>query len=178
MSSREPTLHFREYGSLEPPGPIGRVVRAALGAACLWLVHDLIVYGDIYDVRNLLLPGWGLFGIILVPYVFNIGFGVSLGKWPRHVTIFVLVVVVAVGWMITRTLLNEWIWIALKTFMLYVYGHLGLSFILSAILATPGCEMRSIPHLIGLATRRKEKIREYPCPGFIGTVDRWEQRRS
>jgi len=29
----------------------------------------------------------------------------------------------------------------------YVFGHLGISFVLSAIIKTSGCEMRAIPHM-------------------------------
>ncbi len=59
--------------------------------------------------------------------------------------------------------------------MVYVYAHLGLSFVLAAALATPGCEMRGIPHLVGLLRGRSSG--EHYCPGFIDGLDRWERER-
>ena len=60
--------------------------------------------------------------------------------------------------------------------LIYFAAHLGLSFILSALLATPGCEMRAIPHLWTLSTRRPTK--EHYCPSFIDRLDRWEANRG
>ena len=59
--------------------------------------------------------------------------------------------------------------------MAYTFIHLGLSFVLSAILATPGCEMRAIPHLWTLVTGRATK--EHYCPGFLDGLDKWELSR-
>ena len=67
------------------------------------------------------------------------------------------------------------LWWASQLVNVYVYAHLGLSFLLSAILATPGCEMRAIPHLAGILTRAP--AREHYCPGFLDNVDRWERAR-
>ena len=60
--------------------------------------------------------------------------------------------------------------------VLYVFGHLGLSFLLSAVIATPGCEMRAIPHLWTLLTGRA--TREHHCPGFLDSLDAWELKRK
>ncbi len=60
--------------------------------------------------------------------------------------------------------------------MTYVYGHLGISFILAAFLATPGCEMRALPHLLGMIAGGE--AREHCCPGFIEHIDRWERQRT
>ena len=57
--------------------------------------------------------------------------------------------------------------------MTYVYGHLGISFALSAIIKTPGCEMRAIPQLWTLMTGRKTL--EHHCPGFLNNIDNWEK---
>ena len=52
----------------------------------------------------------------------------------------------------------------------------GISFVLSAALATPGCEMRAIPHLWTIVTGRATK--EHYCPGFLDGLDKWELGRS
>lgn len=48
--------------------------------------------------------------------------------------------------------------------------------VLAGILATPGCEMRAIPHLWGLLTGNR--IREHYCPGFFDNLDRWDRGRD
>ncbi len=47
--------------------------------------------------------------------------------------------------------------------ILYSTLHLRISLILAAILATPGCEMRSIPHLIAILKKR-DLVDERSCP--------------
>ena len=59
---------------------------------------------------------------------------------------------------------------------MYAFGHLSLSFLLSTAIATPGCEMRAIPHLWTLVTGRATK--EHYCPGALDSIDRWETRRA
>ena len=57
----------------------------------------------------------------------------------------------------------------------YTFGHLGVSFVLAAFLATPGCEMRAMPDLLGRLTGRMAQ--EHHCPAFIQPLDNWETRR-
>ena len=76
----------------------------------------------------------------------------------------------------TGNLLDYPLWVSVTVWQVYVFGHLGLSFLLAASLATPGCEMRAIPQLIGLA--KKEQVAEHYCPAFIDSVDKWERARK
>lgn len=63
--------------------------------------------------------------------------------------------------------------IPLNLWLAYFYGHLGLSFVVSAAIATRGCEMRSMPELFG--TVRGSPADEHPCPAsFITMLDSWE----
>lgn len=63
-----------------------------------------------------------------------------------------------------------WIW------ELYLFIHLGLSFLLAAILATPGCEMRAFHDLFTRLTGVPTK--EHYCPvGPLHLVDQWEAQR-
>ena len=65
----------------------------------------------------------------------------------------------------------------LNFWLAYFYGHLGLSFVLASLIATPGCEMRSIPEIIGQA--RGATSEEHHCPaGFITQIDEWEHSRA
>ena len=63
-----------------------------------------------------------------------------------------------------------------RVWMVYWSLHLGGSFVLAALIATPGCEMRAVPHLTSLITGHAAK--EHYCPGFIDPLDRWERRWS
>ena len=48
-------------------------------------------------------------------------------------------------------------------------------FLLAALLATPGCEMRSIHHIYSVLTGRPTA--EHHCPvGPLTAIDRWERR--
>lgn len=66
--------------------------------------------------------------------------------------------------------------VPLNLWLGYFYGHLGVSFLLAAAIGTPGCEMRSIPELIGRA--RGTPSHEHRCPvGFLARIDEWERGR-
>lgn len=168
-------FHFDEPGTLPTPGPIGRVVRLGFGCASLWLVWLLATRSDTRDLLNPSFWALAAFALMLAPYVVNIGFGVRWGGWPRVASVVILVGSAAAGLMTAGSLLSMPLWATVTGWMIYLYGHLGISFVLSAVLATPGCEMRALPHL--RATVFASAAREHYCPGFIGTFDEWEQQR-
>lgn len=170
---------FDEQGTLRKPGPIGRTVRLLLGIWCLYVCWTLWRYPE--GLIRESLPHWTAlisipFALWLVPPVVNIGFGTNWKAWPRYLATGVILL-----WMIGLALtegswwssaLGRFSWL----FVLYTFGHLGLSFVLSATISTPGCEMRAIPHLWTLLTRRKTK--EHFCPGFLHGLDAWELERD
>ncbi len=170
------TFRFAAAGSLQRPGPIGRLVRLAMGVFLAWIVWQLAFR---YGVSGLTQPAawfWIVFALGLAPYVVNIGFGVTWGAWPRIAGGLLLAAGAAVGYFQDDTVIGQPLWAATLVFMTYIYVHLGISFLLSALLATPGCEMRAIPHLIGIV--RGKSSDEHYCPGFIDNVDRWERERK
>lgn len=170
------TFRFDEPGTLMRPGPIGRIVRLSLGALCLWLVWQLVTRSGIPDLYNPSFWVMAAFGLVLAPYVVNIGFGVTWGAWPRMISGIIILVVAAFSFAEGGSVLGAPLWATVAIWMIYIYGHLGISFLLSAILATPGCEMRALPHLLGMVFRND--TREHYCPGFIENVDQWEQSRG
>jgi hypothetical protein len=170
------TFRFDQPGTLEPPGWIGRTVRLALGALCLWLMWQLAADSAVPDLRNPSFWFLAILALLLAPYVVNIGFGVKWGAWPRILSAIVVISSAVVSYFVVNDPLGAPLWGTLTIWMIYVYGHLGISFVLSSVLATPGCEMRSIPHLLGLMFGRDP--REHYCPGFIDNIDRWEHSRS
>jgi hypothetical protein len=64
-----------------------------------------------------------------------------------------------------------WVW------EVYLFAHLGLSFVLAAVIGTPGCEMRAFHDLYSRITGNPTK--EHYCPvGPLHPIDQWEARRS
>ncbi len=174
-------LRLEKPGSLAKPGPIGRFVRFAFGAMSiyyfigLWSVRvDLMT--DDGSIRTLVWNGI-LPALFLISYVVNIGFSRDWKKWPAFVSLVLLLAALGIGYMqvgaIESPLLARAIWV----FELYLFAHLGLCFLLAALIATPGCEMRSIHHLYSILTRRPTA--EHHCPvGPLTAIDRWERGRK
>ena len=74
--------------------------------------------------------------------------------------------------MLETAILAQAIWV----WELYIFAHLGLSFLLSALLGTAGCEMRAIHDLWAKLTG--SQAREHHCPvGPLRSIDRWESGR-
>jgi hypothetical protein len=107
------------------------------------------------------------------PYVINIGLRRDWKRRPRHViaaAILALIVVdlIAYGtWWAPPLGTFLWVW------LLYFSAHLGVSFIVSALIATPGCEMRALPHLWTQLSGRQTD--EHYCPGVLNNIDKWER---
>ncbi|HNP63598.1 MAG TPA: hypothetical protein PKH39_06640 [Woeseiaceae bacterium] len=174
-------LQLDEPGSLARPGPIGRIVRLAFGALCLSYVVGLVeVSGDlITDDGHIISAVWNgiLVGLFLISYVINIGFSRAWKKWPALVSASIFLVVGGFGYLsegtIETTLLAHTVW----GWELYVFSHLGVAFIISAFIATPGCEMRAFHDLYSRLSGVPTK--EHYCPvGPLHAVDKWEARAS
>ncbi len=173
-------LNLKDAGSLPQPGPIGRLVRLGFGALCLLYVAEL------WDIRNnptvsgqisfVLWSGLPV-GLYFLNYVVNIGFSQSWKKWPAALRALALVVMAFVS----KGLMGEFdgplVGYALLVLLLYTFAHLGFGFILSAIIGTPGCEMRSFHHLWSLISGKTTK--EHICPiGPLTPIDNWESNRQ
>jgi hypothetical protein len=143
-----------------------------MGGFLLWNFYLFLTLVGPEHLDNVTVLIWFAATVWLTPYVVNIGWGVRWGMWPRIALIGLWTVAGLVGWAVQGEFVKSAMWIVLEWPSLYVMGHLGLSFVLSSIIATPGCEIRAIPHLVGLVTGRARA--EHYCPGFIDTVDRWE----
>lgn len=173
-------LQLVEEGSLHRPGPVGRLARLSLGIACLYGLREILLHRqDIISTPISVLPNMifmVLPALLIVNYVVNIGFGVSWGRRPSYLSVAAAGVLAAVGWLAYGTPDHPILGIALWIWLAYFYAHIGLSFVLSAIVATPGCEMRAIPGIIGKVTGRTAQ--EHHCPAaFMTKLDAWEQSR-
>tara|TARA_R110002096_G_scaffold364311_2_gene557404 strand:+ start:12475 stop:13026 length:552 start_codon:yes stop_codon:yes gene_type:complete len=174
-------LKLDEAGSLPRPGPVGRLVRLALGLLCLWYVMGLIDMSAslITTDGHIRAVVWNgiLIGLFLISYIVNIGFSRAWKKWPALVSAGVFLLVGGVGYLTEGTvetnLLARTIWV----WELYLFSHLGTAFLIAAVLGTPGCEMRAFHDLYSRLTGIPTK--EHHCPiGPLTPVDRWEADRS
>lgn len=174
-------LKLEERGTLPKPGPIGRLVRLGLGLLCLYYVYGLwLVRGDLMtdtgSIRPLLWNGV-IFGLFLVSYVVNIGFSRDWKKWPAIISAIILFAVGGIGYLQSGSIETPLLAQAILVWELYVFMHLGVSFVVAAMVRTPGCEMRAFHHLYSLATGNPTK--EHHCPvGPLQPIDNWEAKRS
>ncbi len=174
-------LKLDEPGSLPKPGPVGRLARLAFGALCLWYVFGLVqVSGSLMTgdghIRSLVWNGV-LPGLFLVSYVINIGYSRAWKKWPAIASAGTLLLVGAIGYLTSGVVETEWLARAVWIWALYVFTHLGMAFVLSGIIGTPGCEMRAFHDLYSRLTGVPTK--EHYCPvGPLSPIDRWESSRS
>ncbi len=181
MIKQPDSLHLVEPGTIVAPGPIGRTVRLIIGAACLYALYQLIIYRSsiiampITHVDNI----WPMLivPLFIINAVVNIGFGVSWGRWPAYFSVITLTLIALFSRVLAGTFDNFIFGAGLWIWLVYFYTHIGLSFTLAGVAATPGCEMRALPDLIGRLTGKPAQ--EHHCPAFIGTIDNWElQRRN
>ena len=173
-------LALDEQGTLPKPGPFGRLARLAFGVLCcsyvygLWTARGSLVSGD-GSIRPLLWNGI-LAGLFLVSYVVNIGFSRSWKNRPALASVALLLGVASVNYLSSGAVGGHLSAMVLHSWLLYVFGHLGLAFLLSALIGTPGCEMRALHHLYSLMTGRPTK--EHHCPvGSLRPIDQWEAAR-
>lgn len=174
------SLELVEEGSLARPGPIGRLVRLALGMFCLYGLWELLAVAPSFIERPIeLLPNLGLMIAVVLcvfNYVVNIGFSKDWNNYPLIFSLTMLCLVALVNFSLTGNPGSTFLGVLIVLWMGYFFAHLGISFVLAAIIATPGCEMRAIPELFGKVANREAK--EHHCPSTIITgIDRWENNQ-
>ncbi len=171
---------FEDYGTLPKPRIIGRMLRFAVGSWLLYFLYQLVTEGaDIFlsssPPNNWAIWASMLVGLMITPYIINIGFSRNWKQGPRLAVVGVAFILVTVDVLVYQ----NWWALPLGVFVLawsvYWSSHLGVSFVLSALIATPGCEMRAIPHLWTMMTGKKTQ--EHYCPGPFDRIDRWERGR-
>ena len=132
-------VHFDPEGSITRPRAIGRLVRLLIGAYLTFHVRQVVILADVRDVDDPMMWVSLILALWLLPPVVNIGFGVD---WKRHHQLLLIVlgvVAAAAGWTLYGSPFSEPTWLWMKATTAYTWSHLGVSFILSAFLATPGC---------------------------------------
>ena len=172
-------LKLDEPGTLPRPGPVGRLTRLGFGLLCLYYVYGLLqvtddLIGQDGRIRTVLWNGI-LIGLFLVSYVVNIGFSRAWKKWPAVVSAAALAIAAGVGYGLEGVVETNLLALCIWVWELYVFSHLGLAFVIAAVIGTPGCEMRALhdlySRLTGIATK------EHVCPvGPLRPIDQWEAR--
>ena len=170
-------LKLDEAGSLPRPGPIGRLVRLTFGALSAYYVYGLVqVSGHLITADGSIRPLiWnGLVpGLFLVSYIINIGYSRAWKKWPAIISAGAFFAIAGVGYLSAGSLETPLLARSIWLWELYLFGHLGLAFLLAGVIGTPGCEMRApldlYTRLTGLPTK------EHYCPvGPLHPIDQWE----
>lgn len=179
MSMSEET-NFVEQGSLEKPLLIGRLVRFALGLLLIDGAYQVAIgwphfLENGFPLDNVNLWIVALLALWTLPAVVNIGFSLNTKRLVQFIVLGVSALLAAYHYLSQGVIMGDALSIFTLVWIHYWLIHLGLSFFLAGILATPGCEMRAIPHLWSLATGRSTK--EHFCPGFLDPLDRWERAR-
>ena len=172
-------LKLDEPGSLPRPGPIGRIVRLGFGSLCLWQVYGLVqVSGSsISDDGHILSVVWNgiLIGLFLISYVINIGYSRVWKKWPAIASAGTFILIAAAGQVTTGTFETMFLASSVWSWELYLYSHLGIAFVIAAVIGTPGCEMRAFHDLYSRVTGIPTK--EHFCPVWpLHPIDQWEAR--
>ena len=170
-----------EPGSLPRPGPIGRLARLAFGLICAWYVQGLLdVSSQLMDASGHVRPVvWNgiVVGLFLISYVINIGYSRSWKKWPAIVSAALFLIVAGIGYITSASFQTELLARTIWGWEVYLFTHLGLTFLISGIIATPGCEMRAFHDLYSRITGVPTK--EHYCPvGPLHPIDQWEAARK
>ena len=179
MNQSDP-LELVDAGTLARPGAVGRLVRLGLGALCLYALSmivgnaEAIIAQPFSSLDDLVLPI--VFPLFVLNYVVNIGFSKSWGRRPLIVSLIALGLSAGIALLLTGSPDSPIFGVPLMLWLTYFYAHLGIAFVLASLIATPGCEMRSIPEVIARVTGNPSD--EHHCPAsFITKIDAWEQRR-
>ncbi len=131
-------------GSQPFPGPLGRIVRFGAGALILYMYLPEALFHHEGLIRigwHVEMLGW-LFAIVvglhLLPVIIDRGFGLSWGRRPQ--LLFAALAIVGLGY---DRIVYGTFWappVAWLTFVTitFVIVHLGISFVVAGLLATPG----------------------------------------
>jgi hypothetical protein len=174
-------LKLEVPGTVPRPGPVGRVARLAFGMLCSWYVIQLLAVADnLFDshghIRTVIWNGI-LPGLFLISYIINIGYSRAWKKMPAIISGGVFLVLAGVGYVTSGTLESVFLARSVWLWEVYLFSHLGLSFLISAIIGTPGCEMRALHDAWSRLSGNPTK--EHYCPvGPLNAIDQWEVQRK
>ena len=132
---------MNETTALPRPGWLGRGIRLGLAAFFLYFLAQIVVgyrlggspsSHDPLAWIALVYIAWAL------PEIVNLGFGLHWGRWPRHVFLALLLLGGAVDLARGAGVPGPAFGLVFFTTAAYAFGHLGLSFVVAGVDATPG----------------------------------------
>jgi hypothetical protein len=118
-----------------------------------------------------------LAGLFLVSYIINIGFSRAWKKWPALVSAGLFLAIGAAGYLLQGSVETTYFAHVVWGWELYLFSHLGIAFIIAAVIATPGCEIRAFHDLYTRITGVPTKVHHCPV-GPLRHIDRWEASHS
>jgi hypothetical protein len=152
-------------GTLPISGPIGRTVRLLAGIVLLFSSATVLVSYASYVGLGVPDNTWWLgsaLSLFLLPRLVNVGFGRSWGRWPQAVVLLLAVVAVAFDLLRYGIFWGPPLGLLVYLLLVVVLGYFGLSFVLAAIFAVSGCEVRAVPNLLARLSGRETA--EHHCP--------------
>ena len=161
------------------PGPVGLLLRVALGAAAVYALVELITQWDSFRDRNLIESDFWLitmFTLCLLADVVNIGLRRHWGLWPLVVFLAGAAAIGSASYLtsgeIWTTALAAWVYAG----DLLVFGALSVSFPVAIATRTPGCELNALPRLVArLRGRADAETRR--CLLGVDLLDKHQLRR-
>jgi len=158
------------------PGVIGRILRLLTGLLQVRFVISVVpefnYYMTYYFPRDFMYWIAVIIAFLVLNPVINIGFNLKSSRRPQIIFLFLVAVSVLFNLWQFGAILEAPLNFLIFLMAIYVHIHLGMAHILSAILATPGCEMRAFSQIMTMITSKKTDF--YVCPGFWTPLDKWE----
>lgn len=180
MFELKPLIRPRKR-QLPKPGILGRVGRLLVGLFALSFVAEVLPESLFFvNIAPSISSFNYLFGAAiafwLLPDVVNIGFNIRWGRRSQQLFLWLAAMAIVADLIFFGALWAPplgWLVLIMSVFTLV---YLGGSHVLAALIGTPGCEMRAIPHL--LAKLRGESVEAVVCPGHWDWVDSMEAERG
>ena len=127
--------------SLEPPGPVGRLVRLGLGTVLLYGTWNLLRFGPSEIGRQLVNPVEWLIhmgiALWLLPAVVGIGWNRPPGRRIRPEVLGGVGVLILISRLIDGVWWGPVVGWPVLVATIYTFAHSGISFVVSAVLASP-----------------------------------------
>jgi hypothetical protein len=162
------------------PGPVGLLLRVALGAAAVYALVELVTQWDSFRDRNLIASDFWLitmFTLCLLADVFTIGVRRHWGAWPLVGFLAGAAAIGAASYLaagaVWTTALAAWVYAG---DLLVFFGVLSVSFPVAIAMRTPGCELNALPRLVArLRGRADAETRR--CLLGVDLLDKHQLRR-
>lgn len=117
-----------------------------------------------------------IYGLISLRGVFNMLLLLNWGRKPQYYAVMGFILVAVVDRVSSGVYWSPILGGLLYAVSVATTALSGASFILAAILRTPGCEWRAFPQLI--AGLRGKHVQYRKCALYLHKIDKWEERRN